>query len=90
MLVQFGDLTQTQTGGTTYSYRNASGRAGFEKPAGVAENFTPITPMKLEEILRSRLWDDFLFRDADIYWQTSLLEPVGGMDMFWKASCASR
>ena len=85
MLVQFGDLTKTEQGGkTTYSYRNESGRAGFEKPAGVAVNFTPLTPMKLEEILRSRLWDDFLVRDADIYWQTSLLEPVGGMDMFWK------
>ena len=40
--------------------------------------------MKLEEILRSRLWDDWIFRDADIYWQTSLLEPVGGMDQFFK------
>jgi monoamine oxidase len=41
--------------------------------------------MKLEEILRSRVWDDWIFRDADIYWQTSLMEPVGGMDQFAKA-----
>ena len=82
MLVQFGDLTSVP--GKGYSYQNQSGRAGLERPAGVATPPKPITPMKLEEILRSRLWDDWIFRDADIYWQTSLLEPVGGMDQFWK------
>jgi monoamine oxidase len=81
MLVQFGDLTSTPRG---YSYQNQSGRAGLESPAGVATPAKPISPMKLEEILRSRVWDDWIFRDADIYWQTSLLEPVGGMDQFWK------
>ena len=51
MLVQFGDLTKTEQGGKiTYSYRNESGRAGFSKPAGVAVNFTPLTPMKLEGV----------------------------------------
>ena len=82
MLVQFGDLTSVP--GKGYSYQNQSGRAGLERPAGVATPPKPITPMKLEEILRSRLWDDWIFRDADIYWQTSLLEPVGGMDQFFK------
>ena len=57
-----------------------AGAAGGRRDAGQAD----LTPMKLEEILRSRLWDDWIFRDADIYWQTSLLEPVGGMDQFWK------
>src|SRR6185503_7092030 len=81
MLVQFGDLTKTPRG---YSYQNQSGRAGLERPAGVAVPAKPITPMKLEEILRSRVWDDWIFRDADAYWQTSLLEPAGGMDQFFK------
>src|SRR5712671_3366789 len=81
MLGQFGDLTTTPRG---YAYQNQSGRAGLASPAGVATPAKPITPMKLEEILRSRVWEDWIFRDADIYWQTSLLEPVGGMDQFWK------
>src|SRR3954467_762584 len=33
MLAQFGDLTRTPRG---YSYQNQSGRAGLERPAGVA------------------------------------------------------
>jgi monoamine oxidase len=86
MLVQFGDLTKVDTPGKapSWSYQNQSGRAGFERPAGVATAIKPIGPMKLDEILRSRLWDDWIMRDADVYWQTSLLEPVGGMDNFFK------
>jgi monoamine oxidase len=86
MLVQFGDLTKVETRGKapSWSYQNQSGRAGHERPAGVAIPPKPISPMKLEEILRSRVWDDWIMRDADIYWQTSLLEPVGGMDNFFK------
>ncbi len=82
MLVQFGDLTKVETPdkAPTWSYQNQSGRAGFERPAGVATPIKPIGPMKLEEILRSNVWDDWILRDADVYWQTSLMEPVGGMD----------
>jgi monoamine oxidase len=85
MLAQFGDLTKIETPGKapTWSYRNQSGRAGFEVPPGNAgERGRPLTPLALEEILRSNLWDDWLLRDADFFWQTSLLEPVGGMDNF--------
>src|ERR1044072_1593371 len=82
MLVKFGDLSGVP--GKSYSYQNESGRAGLARPAGVARPAEPISPMKLEEILRSRLWSDWIFRDADIYWQPSLLEPVGGMDQFFR------
>ena len=30
------------------------------------------------------MWNDYIFRDAEYFWQTSLLEPVGGMDNFFK------
>lgn len=87
MLAQFGDLTKTTSPGNapSYSYANQSGRAGYEVPPGHAYNpGKPMSPLKLEEILRSNVWNDWIFRDADYYWQTSLLEPVGGMDMFAK------
>ena len=86
MLVQFGDLTKIETAGkpATWSYKNQSGRAGFEFPPGVAQPGKPLSPMALDDILRSNVWNDWIFRDAEIYWQTSLLEPVSGMDNFFK------
>jgi monoamine oxidase len=86
MLANFGDLTRTTEGGkTSYSYRNQHGRAGYETPPGLANQpGQPLSPLALDEILRSRVWDDYIFRDAEYFWQTSLLEPVGGMDNFVK------
>jgi monoamine oxidase len=86
MLVQFGDLTKVETPGKnpSWSYQNQSGRAGLELPAGVATALKPLSPMRLEEVLRSNVWSDWILRDADIYWQSSMLEPVGGMDNFFK------
>jgi monoamine oxidase len=86
MLSKFGDLTKTERDGkTVYVYKNASGRAGYEVPPGLANvPAKPLSPLKLDEILRSDVWDDYLFRENEYYWQTSLLEPVGGMDNFFK------
>jgi monoamine oxidase len=86
MLAKFGALTKTEAGGrTSYSYKNQSGRAGYDVPPGLAkEPGKPLSPLALDEILRSRVWDDFIFRDAEYFWQTSLMEPVGGMDNFVK------
>jgi monoamine oxidase len=87
MLVRFGALTKLETAGApTWSYLNDEGRAGYESLPGYGNDpGRPLGPLKLEEILRSNLWNDWIFREADAYWQTSLLEPVGGMDMFAKA-----
>jgi monoamine oxidase len=69
----------------TYSYQNQGGRAGYEIPPGLADQRArPLGPLALDEILRSNVWNDYIFRDAEYYWQTSLLEPVGGMDHFVK------
>jgi monoamine oxidase len=88
MLVQFGSLTKTVSSdhAPTYSYANQSGHAGYETmPGGAFEPGKPLSPLKLEEILRSNVWNNWVFRDASFYWQTSLMEPVGGMDMFAKS-----
>ena len=86
MLANFGDLTATDVGGKrAYIYRNRSGHAGFEIPPGLpTQPAKPLSPMALDEILRSNVWNDYILRDADYAWQTSLLEPVGGMDNFFK------
>ena len=87
MLSKFGDLTKIDRGGNiVYEYRNRYGWAGYEVPPGLAhEPPRPLSPMALDEILRSRVWDDYMFRDHEYFWQTSLLEPAGGMDHFVKA-----
>jgi monoamine oxidase len=88
MLAQFGNLTKTVTPGNapSYSYQNKSGHAGYEvSPGSAYQPGKPLSPLKLEEILRSNVWNDWIFRDADYFWQTSLMEPVGGMDMFAKS-----
>ena len=87
LLVNFGGLTKsTKNGSTSYSYKNQYSRAGFEKSHGVGNRpMVPLSPLRLDEILQSNLWNDYIFRDAEIHWQASLLEPVGGMDNFVKA-----
>jgi len=86
MLVQFGDLTEIDGNPPTAVYQNKSGWAGYEVPPGSAtQPGRPLSPLKLEEILRSDVWDNWIFRDRDYSWQTSLLEPVGGMDQFVKS-----
>jgi monoamine oxidase len=86
MLSKFGDLTRIERDGKVgYAYRNAAGRAGYDTPPGLWNGpGRPLSPMALDEILRSQVWNDHIFRDAEFFWQTSLLEPVGGMDNFFK------
>ena len=86
MLVIFGNLTKVERAGkVSWSYQNQAGRAGYEERPGYG-GFAgkPLSPLKLEEILRSNVWNTWIFRDAVPYWQTSLMEPAGGMDMFPK------
>lgn len=87
MIARFGDLTKIEEGGATrYVYRNRWGRAGYEEPPGLPnEPGKPLSPMRLDEILKSKVWDDYIFRDAEFFWQSTLLEAVGGMDNFYKA-----
>jgi monoamine oxidase len=87
MLATFGGLTKIERAGkTSYSYTNQFGRAGYEVPPGLAgEPGRPLSPLALDEILRSNVWNDYIFREAEYFWQASLLEPVGGMDLFANA-----
>ena len=90
LLLNFGGLTKSMNASSrSYSYKNQTGRAGFERSHGVGNKpLVPLDPVTLDEILQSGLWNDFIFRDTEIQWQASLLEPVGGMDNFVKAFAA--
>jgi monoamine oxidase len=87
MLASFGGLTKSVSGGrTSYSYKNQLGRAGYEVPPGIGNQpGYVLSPLALDEILRSELWNDYIFRNSEFQWQASLLEPVGGMDHFVRA-----
>uniref|UniRef100_B8HUL1 Amine oxidase n=1 Tax=Cyanothece sp. (strain PCC 7425 / ATCC 29141) TaxID=395961 RepID=B8HUL1_CYAP4 len=52
--------------------------------AGLHEGY-PLPLIELEEILRSGFWDGEVFNPLRYEWQNSMLQPVGGMDMIWKA-----
>ncbi|HWF97360.1 MAG TPA: flavin monoamine oxidase family protein [Xanthobacteraceae bacterium] len=72
-----------------YAYKTSlatSNRRGYEKDpgGGVAGPPTPSQPLGLGELLRSGLWQS-LFAGANYEFQTTLFQPVGGMDMIARA-----
>ncbi|TRL31177.1 flavin monoamine oxidase family protein [Methylosinus sporium] len=64
----------------------ASMRRGFDKPLGGGIDPFPIVskPLSLEDILRPGLWQCLLPGSLQLF-QTTLLQPVGGMDQISKA-----
>jgi len=74
---------------SSYAYRaNAltSGRRGYDKDPGGGLSGEPVVsqPLAFDDILRSRLW--FRLAAGNIYeLQTTMFQPVGGMDMIARA-----
>lgn len=87
MLRRMGGLGRTRWGAAgRFAYTNREGRAGFASPpSGPGEPGTPLSPMALDDILRSNVWNGFLFADSQPAFQASLLEPAGGMDRLVRA-----
>lgn len=78
MLSHFGAL---QRRGDQLVYAG-SNRAGYAIPPGAGRNPGLLQPeLDLKTLLDSDFWRNGLFNDMADYWQTSLLQPVGGMDM---------
>ena len=50
--------------------------AAASSPVAHAQHVSTGSPANWHEILRSRVWDDYIFRDQEYFWQTSLMEPV--------------
>lgn len=81
MLSDFGALTKSDA---SLVYEG-SNRHGYQVLPGAGLNAGKIWPnVGFDDILRSRFWDTEIFNELRLYWQASLLEPKGGMDMIWR------
>ena len=77
MLRYFGDLRESDQ---SLVYRG-SNRAGYQKKPGAGMHAgIPRPKFDLNELLESEFWKSGLFNDMYLYWQTSLMQPEGGMD----------
>jgi monoamine oxidase len=72
-----------------YAYKAgfaSSGRRGYDKDpgGGFADPAVPSRPLQLTDLLKSGLWQGLL-PGANYEFQTTLFQPVGGMDMIARA-----
>ena len=87
MLTQFGQLTGD---GAELVYAGAAlasdyPRAGYRiQPGDVATPGRAWPTLSLDEVLASDFWTSEMFNDLEYFWQATLMQPVGGMDMVWK------
>lgn len=73
----FGDLNDQGVYGDKLS------RAGYQPPGPGAGHQAgePWKPFAFADLLRAKdIWNNQLFNDMRYYWQTSLMQPVGGID----------
>jgi monoamine oxidase len=90
MLENFGALKRKPNGEFVYKipsdpsqgYANAGYRV---QPGAASQSGEPFPGISFEDIIASGFWDTELFNHLQYDWQTSLMQPVGGMDMIWKA-----
>jgi len=95
MLEHFGQLTAE---GAQLVYQGASmadtnPRSGYAmnpktgnllNPGDIGHPGTPWPTISLHDVLQSNLWNDEMFLNLRYYWQSTLLQPVGGMDQIIK------
>jgi monoamine oxidase len=85
MLKEFGGLSGDPAKPDPLTYTNATGRAGYIDPPGLlVPPPNPLPPLSMDDLVKSKVWQDSVFRETRYYWQSTLLQPAGGMDMFWK------
>lgn len=65
-----------------------SDRSGCLFPESVYDGCVPETPLPFKTLLNSEFWNPSLnnfYQPVDYLWQPTMFQPVGGMDMVWKA-----
>ena len=87
MLSHFGQLTQdgAQLVYAGATLQNDYIRAGYSvDPGDVKTPGRPWPTLSMDDVMESDFWNSEMFNDLEYFWQTSLMQPVDGMDMIWK------
>ncbi len=89
MLRNFGALTRKSNGQYVYEIpadpSHGYPRSGYRvEPGANLHAGTPYPGISLKTIIASKFWNPELFNHLEYFWQTSLMQPSGGMDMIWK------
>ncbi|MEV0650967.1 FAD-dependent oxidoreductase [Phytomonospora sp. NPDC050363] len=80
LLASFGDLPRDKTGKPLGSDYNGSTRCGYLDPLDVHNTLKPMTPLDLREIIDADYWLTNYHQPMDHLWQSTMFQPVGGMD----------
>lgn len=78
LLRVFGDLKKIE-GTDRYEYRGSS-RAGCSNQVTVEDACTPFEMLELRSLLQSDFWKRHFYDPVHYLWQSTLFQPVGGMD----------
>lgn len=87
LLTHFGQLSGD---GAALFYAGASLktdyiRAGYRiEPGDAVTPGVPWSTLSMDDILASDFWHSEMFYDLEYFWQTTLMEPIDGMDMIVK------
>lgn len=93
MLSSFGQLQRSPDGRYRYDPQDPNFLGfpwtGYVKEPGAGYDAgRKARRIPLDEIVGSDIWrsdNQLLFNNLNYFWQSSLLQPTGGMDMIWKA-----
>lgn len=83
LLIEFGRLDETDK-----SYLGST-RSGLAHTPTVTQMEEPIDPPALSDLLAADFWKHGFYQDSNFHWQTSLFQPVGGMDVIWRMLAAA-
>jgi len=66
-----------------YAYTGSS-RSGYKIPPAVVEPGKIVEPLSFQQLLKSQFWKYRFYKPEDFEWQTTLFQPIGGMDQIPK------
>ena len=77
LLKAFGGIDEDHPTSDRRGYEQGEAPGGWFNEGKIRPQF------KLTDLLNEEAWEPGLFNDTRVYWQTSLMQPTGGMDRIW-------